>query len=338
VNAVYYEGGGRFRLGSCEPQPPAAGEVRLAVHYCGICGTDLHIAHGHMDQRVRAPQVIGHEMSGRIDELGPAVEGLRVGQPVVVRPLDARGETPEDRGFSHIARALKFMGIDSPGAFQSSWTVPAFSIHPLPDEIDMRLAALVEPLAVACHDVRRGQLRPGEAAVVIGGGPIGTLIALVARQLGARVLVSEPSAVRREFASELGLQTADPGGTDVAAGVADWTDGIGADVVFEVSGSAAGAELMTRLSALRGRVVVVAIFAEAPPVRLFDFFWKELQMLGARVYEREDYDRAIELVASGALPLDRLVTAVEPLERLPALFEELKQSPRGMKFLIDCQS
>src|SRR5919198_4914218 len=155
---VYYEGGGAFALREAPPVPPGPGEVRLDVAYCGICGTDLHIAHGGMDHRVRVPQVIGHEMSGTVAELGPDVVGVAVGDRVVVRPLDARGETPADRGFSHISRNLKFLGIDTPGAFQSTWTVPAFTLHALPEGVDMRLAALTEPLAVACHDVRRAEL------------------------------------------------------------------------------------------------------------------------------------------------------------------------------------
>ena len=157
VTAVFYEGSGRFSVGTSEVQPPGPGEVRLDVAFTGVCGTDVHIAHGHMDHRVQAPQVIGHEMSGTVAELGPGVEGYAVGDLVVVRPLDTRGETPADKGVSHICRDLRFLGIDTPGSFQSSWTVPAFTLHRLPSNVDLRLAAFVEPLAVACHDVRLGR-------------------------------------------------------------------------------------------------------------------------------------------------------------------------------------
>ena len=322
--AVYYEGNCTFRLGDGERIQPGPGDVRLDVAFCGVCGTDVHIAHGAMDQRVRIPQVIGHEMSGTVAELGAGVEGFSVGDPVVVRPLDSRGETPADRGYSHISRNLKFLGIDTPGAFQQSWTVPAFTLHRLPPELDLRLAALTEPLAVACHDVRRAGLAAGETAVVLGAGPIGLLIALVARQDGANVVLGEINPARIGFARSLGF-VAEP---------KPEVDG-GADVVFEVSGAPAAALAMTELAAVRGRVVVVAIYPEAPPVRLFDLFWKELELRGARVYEPEDYDRAIELLASGALPLDQLITRVEPLERLPYLFDELGGS---VKVLVDCRS
>jgi 2-desacetyl-2-hydroxyethyl bacteriochlorophyllide A dehydrogenase len=335
---VYYQGSGAFVFGEALAVPPGPGEVRLDVAYCGICGTDLHIAHGGMDDRVRAPQVIGHEMSGTVAQVGPGVDGVEAGDRVVVRPLDTRGETPADRGFSHIGRGLKFMGIDTPGAFQSSWTVPAFTLHRLPDGLDLRVAALAEPLAVACHDVRRAELAAGELAVVIGGGPIGMLIALVARAEGARVVLSEVNPARLELAAELGFDTVDPTATDLTAHVAGLTGGAGADVVFEVSGSAAGALAMTELPALRGRIVLVAIYPEPAPVRLFDFFWKELQLRGARVYEPADYDRAIELLAADALPVERLITSVEPLERLPSLFAELEHGAGGVKILVDCRA
>jgi (R,R)-butanediol dehydrogenase / meso-butanediol dehydrogenase / diacetyl reductase len=338
VTAVYYQGKGSFSLGDCAERPPAPGEIRIDVAYCGICGTDLHIAHGAMAHRVRTPQVIGHEMSGVVAEIGAGVEGFRVGEPVVVRPLDTRGETPADKGFSHISAGLKFLGIDAPGAFQRSWTVPAFTLHRLPEGIDLRLAALVEPLAVACHDVRRAEVAAGETAVVMGAGPIGLLVALVAAAEGARVVVSEVNRARLEFAEALGFETIDAGSVDVAERVSELTAGARADVVFEVSGAPAAALAMTQLACVRGRIVVVAIYPEPQPVRLFDFFWKELQLRGARVYEPADFDRAIQLIAGGTLQLERLISRVESLERLPALFEELARGTSDIKVVVDCRT
>jgi (R,R)-butanediol dehydrogenase/meso-butanediol dehydrogenase/diacetyl reductase len=334
MSAVFYEGQGAFSVGESRVEAPAPEEVRLQVAYCGICGTDLHIAHGAMDARIPTPMVIGHEMSGTVAEVGSGVAGFRPGDPVVVRPLDTRESSPADRGFSHIGRKLKFIGIDSPGALQSSWTVPAFTLHALPSGLDLRLAALAEPLSVACHDVRRGEVTAGETAVVIGGGPIGTLIALVARARGANAIVLEPDAARRSLAADFGLSAYEPSEFDVLAE----TDGVGAEVVFEVSGSAAGILAATQHAAIRGRVVVVAIFPQPEPVALFDLFWKELELRGARVYEPEDFDAAIALLADGSLGLDRLITAVEPLERVPAVFAELNAGRPAMKVIVDCRS
>jgi (R,R)-butanediol dehydrogenase/meso-butanediol dehydrogenase/diacetyl reductase len=336
MRGVYYEGGGTFSVGESRPQPPGEGEVRIDVAYCGVCGTDLHIAHGAMDHRVRPPQVIGHEMSGIIAEVGAGVDDFEVGDPIVVRPLDARAETPADKGHSHVSRGLKFLGIDTPGAFQRSWTVPAFTLHRLPASVDLRLAALIEPLAVACHDVRRAELAAGESALVIGAGPIGLLVALAARAEGARVVVSEVNPARRAFAADLGFEAVDA--DDLVDHMTEVTEGVGADVVFEVSGAPAAALVMTQAASIRGRVVVVAIYPDPQPVRLFDLFWKELEVLGARVYEPQDYERAIEVVASGALPLERLVSRVEPLERLPEVFEELSAGTADIKVLVDCRA
>jgi 2-desacetyl-2-hydroxyethyl bacteriochlorophyllide A dehydrogenase len=336
--AAYYEGGGAFAVRDAQPVAPGPGEVRLTVAYCGICGTDLHIAHGAMDRRVAPPQVIGHEMAGTVAEVGPGVEKFGVGDAVVVRPLDTRGATPADKGFSHVSANLKFLGIDTPGAFQSSWTVPAFTLHRLPEAVDLRLGALVEPLAVACHDVRRAELAAGETAVVIGQGPIGLLVALVARAAGAEVVVSEVNGARLEFAEALGFEVIDSRTEDAVARVRELTGDAGADVVFEVSGAPPAALEMTQLASVRGRLVLVAIYPEPQPVRLFDFFWKELQLRGARVYEPEDYERAIELVAAGALPLEQLISRVEPLERLPSVFAELANGTSDIKVLVDCQA
>ncbi len=128
MKAAFYQGNKTFSVGPSDTIPPGPGEVRLDVAYCGICGTDIHIYHGAMDKRVRIPMVIGHEASATVAEVGKGVTGFAPGDPVVVRPLDNRGELPSDRGHSHICKNLKFIGIDSPGALQSSWTVPAFTL------------------------------------------------------------------------------------------------------------------------------------------------------------------------------------------------------------------
>ncbi|MDI1335839.1 MAG: alcohol dehydrogenase catalytic domain-containing protein [Lacunisphaera sp.] len=338
MKAVYYQGKGQFTVGEGKVIPPQAGEVRLKVAYCGVCGTDLHVAHGAMDARVPTPMVIGHEMSGTVAELGAGVTGFKIGEKVVVRPLDNRGETPADRGFSHICQKLKFIGIDSPGAFQSSWTVPAFTLHKLPEQTDLKLAAFVEPLAVACHDVRLGDIKKGELAVVLGGGPIGMLVALVAKQTGARVVLSEINPFRLELARSIGLEAVDPSKIDFPAWVKEQSGGSGADIVFEVTGAKAVALGMTELLCIRGRIVIVAIYPKPVELNLFHFFWKELQMRGARVYEAADYERAIELISLGALPLEKLITRVEPLEKMPDVCHELHGNPEAMKVLIDCQT
>jgi 2-desacetyl-2-hydroxyethyl bacteriochlorophyllide A dehydrogenase len=337
LRAAFFEGNRTIAVGLCVPVEPGPGQVRIRVAYCGICGTDLHLFHGAMAHRLTLPHVMGHEMSGTIEKVGADVEAWRTGDRVTVRPLDPCGRCPACRSsHQHICQNLKFIGIDAPGALQGAWTVPAHTLHRLPEGLPLRDAALVEPIAVACHDVRMGEVRPGDNAVVIGGGPVGVLIALVAQLRGARVLMSEVNAFRIALARELGIDAVDPRSVDVPALVEERTGGTGVDVVFEVSGSAAGVELMTKLPRTRGRIVVVAIFGEPPKVDLFRFFWRELRLTGARVYEPQDFEAAIALAASGKLPLNRLITAVAPLEGLADAFHRLESGGEVMKILVSC--
>jgi 2-desacetyl-2-hydroxyethyl bacteriochlorophyllide A dehydrogenase len=337
MQAAYYEGNETIRIGKCVPLPPAPGQVQIRVSYCGICGTDLHIFHGKMDRRVHMPQILGHEMSGTIVALGADASGYTVGDRVTVRPLDPCGTCPAClAGHQHICQNLKFIGIDAPGALQGLWTVPGHTLHRLPDGLSFAQGALIEPVAVACHDVRLAEVRESDFTVVQGGGPIGTLVAMVARTKGARVVLSEVNPYRLALARELGLEAVDPRSTDLLELVTEQTDGAGADVVFEVSGSTAGAEMMTKLPRTRGRIVVVAIFPEPPAVDLFRFFWRELKLVGARVYEPVDFENAIQLAASGALPLDRMVTTTIPLQELAAGFREMERGGDVMKVLVEC--
>ncbi len=334
--AAYYEGNKTFRIAEATIVPPGPGEVRIAVKYCGICGTDIHIYHGKMDQRVKMPQVIGHEASGVVAEVGPEVTNVKPGDRVAVRPLRPGEPAPVDNGYTHIGQNLKFIGIDTPGALQASWTVPAHSLHLLPSTVSDEHGALIEPLAVACHDVRLSRLKPGENVVIIGGGPIGLLIGLVAQRKGARVLISEVNARRRDLAQQLGLATVHPLEENLVEAVGRFTEQAFADLVFEVSGTQAGVEVMTKLPRVRGRIVMVAIHAQPPPVELFRFFWRELEMIGVRVYEPQDFEAAIALAAEKKLPLDRLVTEVAPLADLQQVFERIDRNPDGMKYLLKC--
>ena len=334
MKAAFYEGNKTIRIGACVPREPGAGEVQIKVSHVGICGTDLHVFHGDMDKRVTFPQIIGHEMSGTVAALGEGVTHVGVGDPVTVMPLDTT-LCDSDDPYPHIGQNMKFMGIDTPGALQSHWTVPAFTLHKLPASLSLKHGALLEPLAVACHDVRRANLQAGERAVVLGGGPIGMLVALVAKVRGADVTLSEISPYRTEFAQSLGLEAVNPKDTDLSHFIKNKTDQQGADVVFEVTGSAAGAAVMTTLPRVRGRIVVVGVHPNPNPVDLFQFFWKELELKGARVYEHEDFEAAIKLADSGELPLERIITATKGIDEAQAAFEHLDQSADVIKILLE---
>ncbi|MDX5570586.1 zinc-binding dehydrogenase, partial [Streptomyces sp. ID05-04B] len=197
-------------------------------------------------------------------------------------------------------------------------------------------AALVEPTAVAVHDVGRAAVRDGEKVVVVGGGPVGVLIALVARAAGADVRVIELSAHRRALAEQLGLDAWDPAAADVPELIRTWTQDAGADVAFEVSGAAGGVTTAVDVLGVRGRLCLVAIHPRPREIDLHRFFWRELTLVGARLYDRSDFEKAVALVADGTVPAARLISKVVPLTEAPAAFEALEGGGDVMKILLDC--
>jgi (R,R)-butanediol dehydrogenase/meso-butanediol dehydrogenase/diacetyl reductase len=335
MRAAMYKGPGDVGVAQVEPAEPAAGEVQIAVAYTGICGTDVHIFHGDMDARVKPPATIGHECSATVASVGAGVSGWSPGDPVTVLPVRSCGTCTACRGgHSHICPRLTFLGIDAPGAMQNRWNVPAELLVRLPSGLSLEHAALVEPTAVAVHDVRRSGVTAGQHAVVVGGGPVGVLIALVARSTGADVSLVEVDPERRALASKLGFRALDPS-DDVTSVVADLTGGDGADVAFEVSGAQGGVTTAVDVLGVRGKLVMVAIHTQPREVNLHRFFWRELEMLGARLYERRDFEDAVDHVASGRVPAAELISGVYPLADAAEAFAALARGG-AMKILVDC--
>jgi (R,R)-butanediol dehydrogenase / meso-butanediol dehydrogenase / diacetyl reductase len=334
IRASFYEGAGRFRTGLAAMPRPEADDVLLRVRRVGICGTDLHIFQGHLDHRVPAGGVIGHETLAEVAE-APAGAGFVPGDRVVVEPLRFCGRCRAcAMGASYLCYNLKVLGVDLPGGMQEYWAVPAPRLLKVPDSLPDDHAAMIEPLAVAIHDVARAGVKPGDAVVVFGGGPIGALIAQVARHRGARVVVSEVNAFRLELLRGLGLEVIGPG-TDIVKFVDGWTGGEGADVSFEVTGNPAAVRLMTEVVRVWGTISIVAIHAEPVPVNLYPMFARELNMHGSRLYAREDWEEAIRLAAGGHVTLRPLVSRTIPLTELQAGMEQALGGGAVMKILVD---
>jgi len=313
------------------PQP---GEALLRVRRVGICGTDLHIYQGHLDHRVPKGGVIGHETFGEVVE-APASSGIAAGDRVVVEPLRFCGACRACRmGASYLCYDLKVLGVDLPGGLQEYWAVPAARLLRVPDTLADDHAAMIEPLAVATHDVRRAQVQRGDRVLVFGGGPIGTLIALVARHRGAEIAVAELNPFRIALLESLGLTTVGPD-IDVQRFAHDWTGGEGVDVAFEVTGNPAAARAVTDVVRVWGTVSIVAIHAEPIPVNLYALFARELNVHGARLYAREDWEEAIRLAAAGAVPIAPLVSRRISLEDLPRGMEDALAGGPVMKVLVD---
>ena len=217
---------------------------------------------------------------------------------------------------------------------QEYWAVPAPRLLRVPASLPDDHAAMIQPLAVATHDVARAGVKAGHAVVVFGGGPIGALIAQVARHRGARVVVSEVNPFRIELLRRLGLDTIGPG-TDVVKFVDDWTGGEGADVSFEVTGNPAAVRLMTDVVRVWGTISIVAIHAEPMPVNLYPVFARELNMHGSRLYARDDWEEAIRLAAGGHVTLGPLVSRTIRLEELQEGMQLALGGGAVMKVLVD---
>ena len=336
---VVYRGARTLQMEDRVAAAPGPGQVAIEVAYTGICGTDLHVYHGDMDARVGPAAVLGHEMSGRIAAVGEEVAGWSVGQAVTVMPTRPCGRCAAcQRGNSHICHAMDFLGLDSPGAMQS-----ILERSGRPRRSPSRHAVARARRACRAGGGRRARrpagrgCRAGEHVVVVGGGPVGVLIAILCRHQGGQVLLVEPNPFRRAVAQRCGLDVVDPRTTDVVALVNSRTAGAGAEVAFEVSGSASGVDTAVDVLTTRGRLVMVAIHAQPRSVSLHRFFLRELEMLGARLYQRDDIAEAIRLIASGAIPADQLITHILPAKDFDAAFAALEEGAGAMKVLLDWQ-
>lgn len=308
------------------------GWALVRVAYNGICGTDLSILHGK-HPRAQAPLVMGHEMSGWVEQ--PGASGPPEGTLVTVEPLTSCGGCRACRtGSTHVCRRLGLYGIDAPGGMAQYVALPPEVLHTVPDGVDPRTAALAEPLAVAVHAVDLSGMERGDVVAVHGAGPIGVLTALVARHEGAgRVVVTEPSPWRRSVAEGLGF-TVVPDGSTMAETLADLTDGEGADTSFDSAAHPSVASELAATTRVLGRIVVVGVYKQPTPLDLQAVCFKEQSLVGVRVYTSADVTRAIELIASGALGLEAFPTKAFSLEDVGAAFEAASSGQDCLKVLL----
>ncbi len=334
MRAQFYEGARKFRAGTVPPPARGNGETLLRVRRVGICGTDLHIFQGHLDQRVRRGGIIGHETFAEVIEPEPG-SAFKAGDRVVINPVLCCGTCRAcQMGASYLCYSLKILGVDVDGGMRELYPVPTDRLLKIPDTLSDDQAALIEPLAVATHDVTRAGVKSGDAVMVFGGGPIGALIAMVCRHRGARVIVSEVNPYRIEILKSLGLELAGPG-ADVVKLANDWTNGEGVDVAFEVTGHPSAVRAVTDVVRVWGTVSIVAIHSEPMPVNLYQMFAREITMHGSRLYTGAAWEEAIRLAATGAVPVAPLVSRVVPLDALQEGMEAALGGGPVMKVLVD---
>jgi (R,R)-butanediol dehydrogenase/meso-butanediol dehydrogenase/diacetyl reductase len=299
-------------------------EARVAVAFCGICGSDIHLRASSV---IPAGTVMGHEFSGTVSELGPQAKGFSLGDRVAVYPFAPCGDCPScRRGDEHVCQQAAVSGLGlgmNPGAYAESVVVDASMLVPIPDELSLEHGALVEPLAVGLHGLEIGEATASDRCVVIGAGPIGVMTALGLKARGAeQVLVIERNEARRDRIHSLGLEAI---GLDrVHDEVLRALGGEGPDVVFECAGNPAAPALALELVRSRGIVVLMGVLEEPVEISQLVLLIKEAQMRGSFAYRRAEFEEAIELLAAGRLPADRLITGTAPLEQAQAMFERLE--------------
>lgn len=314
------------------------GEALIKVRYCGICGSDLHVLHGQ-HPTATFPVVPGHEFVGELVEInGTGAEGLKPGDMVVAQPFFSCGNCePCAQGHDNVCRHLKFMGANCDGGFAEYVKVAARKVYKIPEDMDLRLAALAEPVAVAVHDVRRSGLQVGQSVLIIGGGPIGMLIAMVARKSGAsKVVISEINQFRCEFAKKLGFETVNPLDDDFSEKMCKLSAGKGFDVTFEVSGSKPGISSAVAYTTIGGMIMVVGMTKEPHPVDLSAMFAKELRMQGVRIHAQYNFIGAIELLKSEDLHEEfaSLISKIYSFDDIEKAFEFVQTPGDYFKVLV----
>jgi (R,R)-butanediol dehydrogenase/meso-butanediol dehydrogenase/diacetyl reductase len=316
------------------------------VAYCGVCGSDLHeIADGphaipvdrpHPLSGATSPVTLGHEFSGEVVATGPGVDELLVGAPVAVEPNYRCWQCTACReGRTEVCAGFGFAGLMGDGGMAEYALVPSYMVHRLPDGFDLAAAALLEPAAVALHGIRRSTFAAGQTVVVVGLGPVGLIVCALLRDAGAaRIVGVDPAPARRELGRRFGVDVVLDPDADVAATVAELTDGDGAHVAFEVVGAQAAVD--TALSCLRtgGELLLLGLVDEVT-LPAFDMVNAELRLTTSVGY-RDCHPELIGLVAAGRLDLSALVSDVIPLADAPAVLLDMAAGePTGIKTLVD---
>ncbi len=285
------------------------GDALIEVSHCGVCGTDLHLV---LEGMGRTDSIGGHEYSGRIAALGAEVDGVwQIGDPVVGGP-----ELPCGRCVYCRARRPSLCsergGFDSPvpfqGAFAAYKRVHESQLFRVPEGLELRDAALTEPLAVALHAISLSEIQPGQRALITGGGPIGLLVLAALRAAGIEdITVCEPAALRRRLAERIGAtKVVEPEGLTTPATPFDTVEAA-FEVAFECSGDPRAMESALAQLQRMGQLVCVGTGTRRPKLDVNRVLLNELVITGAFNYDSDGFHDALELLASGRLPNDLLI-------------------------------
>ena len=297
-----------------DPGEPGPGEVVVRNQAVGICGSDFHFFHGELDANY--PRIQGHEVGAVVEAVGPDCERLAVGDRVAIHPISSCGRCYPCRiGRGNACDNFSLIGIHEDGGLQELLRMP--EAQAFATKVDKpAIAALAEPLSIGVRAVDRGQIAPGERVVVLGAGPIGQAITLLARDLGAEVLLVDTMQSRLDVGAGLGAETVlwSDGLVDLAR---EWSGGEGAPVVMDATGVPDAIRAGVEMVASAGRVVIVGMSHHDVPLRVFAFIQKELDVLGVSCAQDGDFEHAVSFVEAHSDRLENLISHEFPFERPP---------------------
>ena len=341
VTAALITGAGQLEFRDFATAPPPPGAVTVDITLCGICGTEIgSFRTGHL----HSPAVCGHEWTGVVTAVGSGVTEVSEGDRVVIGVASACGRCPECvAGLGEYCRVVLTMAqgrdpLAPPhGGFARSLTVDAARVMLAHPSLDAAEAAQVEPATVAFHGVRRTRIRPGDSVVVQGGGPIGLLAMQFARAAGAgQVLLIEPSESRRHLATGLGADLAIAPGDEADEQVRAITRGLGADVVFECAGVPSLLQTAVDFTRRGGTISLLSYLSAPATINAARWMAKEVTVVGAVAFSREDFVRAMWFIADGRVRVRPLHTRTVGLADLEPTMQDLATGrSTDVKVLVD---
>jgi L-iditol 2-dehydrogenase len=329
---------GKIEFRQVDPPKPKPDEVLIEVKRIGVCGSDIHVYHG-THPYTGYPVVQGHEVSGIVAETGAAVKDFQPGQVVVFMPQVTCGVCyPCRHGMEHICDNLKVMGFQTSGAAQQYFPVPARQVLNVPANVPLDQAAMIEPLAVAVHALSRAGDVRRKKVVVLGAGAIGNLVAQSARALGAvNVLITDIRQYKLEKARICGNDPAvNTSSADLGEAILKEFGPDKADVIFECVGAQATISQAIQFARKGSTIVVVGVFGKKPEVDLGFVQDRELTLTGTLMYQRQDYELAIQLMAEGKLNLEPMITQRFPFDQYLQAYQAIEASEgKYLKVMID---
>jgi 2-desacetyl-2-hydroxyethyl bacteriochlorophyllide A dehydrogenase len=335
MRALVYKGERHLTVEEMDTPRPGPGEAVIEVERSGVCGSDLYIYEGR--RKVNLPRILGHEFVGVIREMGDSkVSAFRVVERVVAEPVIGCGLCLAcRRGQYNVCQTRVILGAETNGVFAEQVKVPLTNLFKVPDGVPPDEAALVQPVAVVVHTLRRTNLQAGERVAVLGAGPIGALIALTARASGAtEVVLTEPNPFRRKLMQNMGYTVFDTGREEVPLPVVpEAAEESGFDAVFDAAGGPNTLSQAIRMTRIQGRVVLVANYREEPAFDSAFARRREINFITTRAHTFEDFRSALALIATRQVDVRPLITREVGLEELPEVFETLSTHGPLMKVL-----